>query len=161
MQAQRADRSSLGRRGSLIRATNSVGTPGSMVGRYFCMALRKLPISKRGKTMIMAPWDMGQLRQAVSPKECVKGSSPIRRSPPNRTWGSQAVIWATLAMRLPWVNLAALGVPVVPPVYCSTARSPGSGSRRGGPDGMFQQLPESSSGSAPARNPWPGRPAGL
>src|SRR5665647_556338 len=70
IQAQREDRSSLGRRGSLIRATKRVGTPGSMVGRYFRMALIKLLISKRGSTMIVAPWDMGQLRQAVRPKEC-------------------------------------------------------------------------------------------
>ena len=127
MQAQRADRSSLGRRGSLIGATKRVGTPGSMVGRYFCIALIKPLMSNRGSTMIEAPWDMGQLRQAVSPKEWEKGSRPMRRSAPYRTWGSQALIWATLAMRLPWVNLAALGMPVVPPVYSSTARSPGAG----------------------------------
>ena len=37
-------------------------------------------------------------------------------------------------MRLPWVSMAPLGRPVVPPVYCSSATSStdGSGQRRGG-----------------------------
>jgi len=45
-------------------------------------------------------------------------------------------------MRLPWVNLAALGMPVVPPVYCSTARSRVP-AEAGCPDGMFQHFGKS------------------
>src|SRR6266511_3400916 len=43
-----------------------------------------------------------------------------------------ASVWMTLAKMFPWVSIAPLGVPVVPPVYWRTARSSGLMSTRGG-----------------------------
>ncbi len=109
------------------------GHPGEHGGPLLRSMAIKALISNWAGSESAAAWDMGQLRQTVRPKEWEKGIKPTTRSPPYRRWGSQALIWATLAMRLPWLSMAALGMPVVPPVYCKTARSPDPG------DGLVHQ----------------------
>ncbi len=52
-----------------------------------------------------------------------KGRIPITRSAPISSEVVQSLICWTLMLRLAWVSIAPLGVPVVPPVYCSTAMS--------------------------------------
>ena len=42
-----------------------------------------------------------------------------------RSSSARRFTWPTLIERLAWVSIAPLGVPVVPPVYCSTAIASG------------------------------------
>ncbi|MNC38080.1 hypothetical protein D3C75_866700 [compost metagenome] len=64
------------------------------------------------------------------------GSGVISTSlPSSRLSAISAWHCSMLAIRLRWVSMAPLATPVVPPVYCSTATSPGCGwaSRSGRP----------------------------
>ena len=66
---------------------------------------------------------------------------------------------AAAAVRLAWVSMAARGIPVVPPVYCSTARSPGSAgghAPEGGPaDRAAKVVARASSGNRAVGGPAP------
>ena len=56
-----------------------------------------------------------------------KGRTASIRSAPGTRPGDQAVTWRQFAARFACVSIAPFGSPVVPPVYCSTATSPGEG----------------------------------
>ena len=56
------------------------------------------------------------------------GSTQMTRSPPSlrvRVARLQISMIETAEVRLPWVSIAPLGRPVVPPVYCKSAMSSG------------------------------------
>ena len=76
----------------------------------------------------MAAFCTAQNRLKVRPKAWKKGRSARKTSPPSWSIGTQAIAWFALARRLRWVSMAALGVPVVPPVYSRTATSSAWGS---------------------------------
>ena len=73
-------------------------------------------------TWVAAFWT-AQKRLKVSPKAWKKGNSARKFSPPSCSIGTQAMAWLALARRFVCVSMAALGVPVVPPVCSSTATS--------------------------------------
>ncbi len=58
------------------------------------------------------------------PNTWKNGRIASTRSVPEPMDGSQAAHCCMLMEMLAWVSIAPLGVPVVPPVYCSTAISP-------------------------------------
>src|SRR5207247_1798873 len=62
---------------------------------------------------------------AVSPYTWNRGIAPSTRSDPCAPAGNHAAVCVAFATRLRWVSIAPFGVPVVPPVYCSTATSSG------------------------------------
>ena len=72
------------------------------------------------------------LSPTVSPYTWKKGATLRNRSSPSLRSVSQLRIWVKLATRFRWVSIAPFGTPVVPPVYCSTARSSGATFTPGG-----------------------------
>ncbi len=61
----------------------------------------------------------------VMAKTWNSGSTPSTRSTTCGGRFRHAFTWATLMAMLAWVSMAPFGVPVVPPVYCSTAMASG------------------------------------
>ena len=104
-------------------AANSVGTPGSMVGRRRAMVRITEVSSNRGSMIISCPPSTAASRTVVIAKTWKNGSTASTRSCPGFTSLNQRRICTVFAYRLAWVSIAPFGVPVVPPVYCSTAMS--------------------------------------
>src|SRR5437773_9549836 len=63
---------------------------------------------------------------AVRPYTWNSGIAPRTRSEPGDFVANQATVCIAFATRFRWVSIAPFGVPVVPPVYWSTATSSGS-----------------------------------
>ena len=102
-------------------ALNSVGTPGIIFGLSLVISFKVSISSKRGKRIISMPWPMLKFITVVMANTWKSGSTPITRSPCRMVCPRHAITCFTLMERLAWVSMAPLGVPVVPPVYCSTA----------------------------------------
>ena len=85
-------------------------------------AFRTSAGSKLGNMTSVAPICPGRLRQKVRPKAWKNGSTPYTVSSPGRN-PTQASPCTRFATRLRCESMAAFGVPVVPPVYWSSARS--------------------------------------
>ncbi len=79
--------------------------------------------TKRGIMMISAPQRTANSITQVSAKTWKNGSAARMRSRPGSVVWNHATACAALADRLAWLSMAPFGVPDVPPVYCSTARS--------------------------------------
>ena len=99
-----------------------VGTPGKAVARTRSSVFSAWPASKRGSIAMQPPLSTVRLSTETLAKTWNSGSTPTitSRSPAR---GSSALTWRALAVMFWWVSIAPLGVPVVPPVYCSSARS--------------------------------------
>ena len=80
-----------------------------------------------GSITWVAAFCTAQKRLKVSPKAWKKGSRHRKFSPPSCSIGTQAMAWLALARKLVCVSIAALGVPVVPPVCSRTAMSEPAG----------------------------------
>ena len=107
-------------------AMNSVGTPKNIVGGLRRHAARIAFISKRGNSTSSAPISTEKSSTAVSAKTWKNGSTAIVRCGAGKSTPICLRCCSALAVRLRWLSIAALGVPVVPPVYCRTARSSGA-----------------------------------
>ena len=102
-------------------ALNSVGTPGIIFGLSLVISFKVSIRSKRGKRTISMPWPMLKFITVVMANTWKRGRTPITRSPSRIVCPRHAITCFTLMERLAWLSMAPLGVPVVPPVYCSTA----------------------------------------
>ena len=112
--------------GELLMAAYMVGTPGNNVGRFLAMSFRTASSSNSGCMMMAPPIISARFMTTESAKMWKNGSTPIMRSLPSSTPSSHITAWWALAYRLAWDSIAPFGTPVVPPVYCRTARSAGS-----------------------------------
>ncbi len=107
-----------------MMAWKMVGTPGIMVGRSLLISFSVSMSSNLGTRIISMPWLTPKFITVVMAKTWNRGRMPMTRSFCGPC-GRHALTWATLMERLAWVSMAPLGVPVVPPVYCSTATASG------------------------------------
>ncbi len=132
-----------------ISARNSVGTPGSTVGRVRRSAARIIGQSKRGSMTISPPFASAALSATVIAKMWKNGMTASVRSSPSRRPGFHAFTCRRLAQRLAWVSIAPFGEPVVPPVYCSAARSSGARGIGFASGGLASRWPSSTTRSSP------------
>ncbi len=121
----RPEKSSWANPGVLRSPAKSVFTPDSDVKRYFAISATK-PFMSRGLVMRMlcAASFMYTRQQPVSAKMWYIGSAVIEISlPGSKAPAIHAITCCRLATMLPWVSIAPLETPVVPPVYWRNARS--------------------------------------
>ena len=104
-------------------ALNSVGTPGRIVGFNWVISLIASPSSNLGTSTSREARCTPKFITTVMPKTWKNGRIAITVSVPLPNGPAQWLTCCTLMPTLAWVSIAPLGVPVVPPVYCSTARS--------------------------------------
>ncbi len=117
-----------------------VGTPMKSVGLYLLMAFSRASMSLGLVTKIMAAErDHAQAMTATIPKTWKRGMAARWISSGIFTSGRKAEAWSALATRLRWRITAALGTPVVPPVYWKRAMSSGPTSTFGSSAGYLSR----------------------
>jgi hypothetical protein len=104
-------------------AMNMVGTPGITVGLFLSISFMASSSTKRGMMTISAPLATAKFITAVMAKTWKNGKAASTRSLPGTRFVAHAAPCWQLVLTLACVSMAPLGVPVVPPVYCSTATS--------------------------------------
>ena len=100
-----------------------VGTARNTVGFSLSITASVSATLKRGSSRISEPLTSARFMTPVMPKTWNNGRIASTFSRPWSIALAQIRICAVLAVRLAWVSSAALGSPVVPPVYCMTATS--------------------------------------
>ena len=112
--------------GMSAHAANMVGTPSSVVtpsSRTWSSDCGGVETGCRARAPL--PWPATSPSATLSPKTWNSGSATRPMSSARRISGMPS-IWRRLAIRLPWVSMAALGSPAVPDVNSNTARSASS-----------------------------------
>ena len=123
MQIWSEEKSVFAKSGWSSSAWNIVGTPGKARGRLLVIVFSTCPASKRGSITIRPPFTTVRFNTQVLAKTWNSGNAPSTLSGSFGSKGSIMSTWIALLARLAWLSIAPLGVPVVPPVYCSSARS--------------------------------------
>ena len=99
-----------------------VGTPKKRVALQRSIARATTTGLKRCMSSRVAPANRGTFITPASPPAWNSGSADTTVSSPSAIWNHVAN-WIVFATRLACVSMAPFGVPVVPPVYMSNARS--------------------------------------
>src|SRR5262245_47183001 len=115
-------RSYLSMPGVLLSAVNKVGTAQNADGFFLASSFSSASGWNRGTRSISAPTDSDQFITQVMAKAWNKGRMPTALTAASGQSLNHKVTCCALMSTLAWLSAAPLATPVVPPVYCSSAR---------------------------------------